>query len=112
MPEYRKDPDTLQDRRADLRYAIEVPALLIWGAERYQGTIRNLGSRGALLTLEPRAEELREEDPVEMVLEELDLHHEATISRIDPLTGGDEPVSVALILHEDVDLSSIWARYL
>ena len=62
--------------------------------------------------MEPRAEELCEEDPVEMVLEELDLHHEATICRIELATDGEEPVAVALILHDEVDLLPIWARYL
>ena len=112
MPEYRETPVTLQDRRTDLRYAIEVPALLVWGGERYRGTVRNISSRGALITLEPRAGELREEDPVEMILEELDLHHDATICRVESLTDEEEPVAVALILHDAVDLPSIWARYL
>ncbi len=108
MPEHAKG---LAERRKDPRHMVAVPALLIWGAERYQGTLRNLAPRGLFLTLERRAEELQEEDPVEVVVEELDLHREATISRVEPSVDGDEPVGVAIILHEDLDPRPIWDRY-
>ena len=109
MPE---DARSLAERRKDPRQMVAVPALLIWGAERYQGTLRNFAPRGLFLTLESRAEELQEEDPVEVVVEELDLHRDATISRVGPSVDGDEPVGVAVILHEDLDPRPFWGRHL
>jgi len=100
------------DRRLESRYAAEVPALLVWGTEHYRGTVRELSSRALLLTVERGAEELREDDPVEVVFDELKLTHEATVSRVAPGAIGDEPVSVAIILHEDLDLPTVCNRYL
>ncbi|MCK4298790.1 MAG: hypothetical protein KAX80_04620 [Planctomycetes bacterium] len=37
--------------------------------------------------------------------------HPATISRVEPSVDGDEPVGVAIILHEDLDPRPIWDRY-
>ena len=112
MSEPATAPDDPAERRVELRYVIEVPALLVWGQERYQGTVRNLSPRGLFLTLESRAGELRLEDPVEVVFEELNLSREATISRVEEQADGEQPVGIALILHESLDVKPFCDRYL
>ena len=104
--------DDWANRRQEERYALEAPALLVWGGERYRGTVRNLSSRGMFITLETRAQELRLEDRVEVALEELELTREATVCRVEEQADEAEPVGLGLILHESVDLAPVFERYL
>jgi len=101
-----------QERRLEPRYIIEFPVLLVWGVEKYEGTMRNLSERGLYITLEPRAKELQVEDRVEVILQELEQTHEATICRIDNYEDAKEPVGLGLILTDYIDILPICDRYL
>lgn len=112
MSEHASAPEDQVERRTESRYIIELPALLVWGQERYEGTVRNLSPRGVFLSMERRAEELQQEDPVEIIFEELNLSREATIARVERRADEEEPVGIALILHETLDVRPFCDRYL
>jgi hypothetical protein len=112
MAEEPLSPEELLERRLDPRYTVEVPAALVWGDERYRGTLRNLSTRGFYLTLEVGAGELRIEDTVEVVFGEPEETRDATIVHVAPADGSTEPVGVGIILHDPIDIRALSERYL
>jgi hypothetical protein len=112
MAEHSRSSEELAERRLDPRFTVEVPAALVWGDERYEGTLRNLSMRGFYLTMEVRAEELKVEDPVAVVFGEPEESREATVVHVAPAEGSKEPVGVGVLLHDPVDIRALSERYL
>ena len=112
MAEGPLSPEELLERRLDPRYTVQVPAALVWGDERYEGTLRNLSTRGLYLTLQVGAEELRVEDRVAVVFGEPEESCDATIVHVAPAEGAEEPVGVGILLHEPIDIRELSERYL
>lgn len=112
MTHESRSQEELLERRLDPRYAVQMPASLLWGQERYEGTVRNVSTRGVYLTLEVRAEELRAEDAVMVMLGEPAVSREATIVRVEPTEKNGEPVGVGLVLHEPIDVRALTERFL
>jgi hypothetical protein len=113
MVEESRSSEEVLERRLDPRLTVEAPATIVWGQERYEGTLRNLSARGFYLTLEVRAKELQVEDVVEVVVGEPGfVTREGTIVRVKSLEEGTEPVGVGLLLHESVDVRALTDRYL
>jgi hypothetical protein len=112
MAEKPLSPEELLERRLDPRYTVQVPAVLVWGDERYEGTLRNLSTRGLYLTLQVRAQELRVEDRVAVVFGEPEESWDATIIHVAPVGASEEPVGVGILLHEPLDIRALSERYL
>jgi len=112
MTEEARWREELLERRLDPRFTVEIPASVVWGQERYEGTLRNLSARGVYLTLETRAGELRADDGVVVAFGQPAVTREATVIRVEPAENEGEPVGVGIILHESVDVRALTERYL